>query len=206
MLLYLRVNWPNQGIVELQQPAPRTLQTSSPQALAGVRVLDFSWVRTGPWATRWLGALGADVIKVEWPESERGRGGTIATPQHLTPGLNSNGHFSDTNANKRSLTLNVRSSKGLAYVHELLAVSDIVIENFSSRVLRNWGLSYAEMCAIKPDIVYVSMSGYGHSGRNHHYTTFGPVAQAVSGLTLVVYGRHRWDVRRNVRVDRLVSS
>ena len=68
----------------------------------------------------------------------------------------------------------------------LIAISDIVIENFSSRVLRNWGLGYEELCKIKPDIVYVSMSGYGHTGRNHHYTTFGPVAQSVSGLTLSV--------------------
>ena len=50
--------------------------------------------------------------------------------------------------------------------------------------LRNWGLGYEELCKIKPDIVYVSMSGYGHTGRNHHYTTFGPVAQAVAGLTV----------------------
>ena len=58
-----------------------------------------------------------------------------------------------------------------------------MIENFSSRVLRNWGLGYDVLREIKPDIVYVSMSGYGHTGRHHHYTTFGPVAQAVSGLT-----------------------
>ena len=58
-----------------------------------------------------------------------------------------------------------------------------MIENFSSRVLQKWGLGYDELCSIKPDIVYVSMSGYGHTGRNHHYTTFGPVAQAASGLT-----------------------
>ncbi len=58
-----------------------------------------------------------------------------------------------------------------------------MIENFSSRVLRNWGLGYDELRKIKPDIVYVSMSGYGHTGRHDHYTTFGPVAQAVSGLT-----------------------
>ncbi len=75
------------------------------------------------------------------------------------------------------------AAKGLEIVKRLIAVSDIVIENFSSRVLQKWGLGYEELCKIKPDIVYVSMSGYGHTGRNHHYTTFGPVAQAVSGLT-----------------------
>ncbi len=99
--------------------------------------------------------------------------------------FNTSGNFNDTNVNKRSLSLNVRSPKGLDIVKRLIAVSDIVIENFSSRVLRNWGLSYEELCKVKPDIVYVSMSGYGHTGRNHHYTTFGPVAQAVSGLTFI---------------------
>jgi crotonobetainyl-CoA:carnitine CoA-transferase CaiB-like acyl-CoA transferase len=99
--------------------------------------------------------------------------------------LNTSGNFNDTNVNKRSLSLNVRSPKGLDIVKRLIAVSDVVIENFSSRVLRNWGLGYEELCKVKPDIVYVSMSGYGHTGRNHHYTTFGPVAQAVSGLTFL---------------------
>ncbi len=155
------------------------------RALENVRVVDFSWVRAGPWATRWLGALGAEVIKIEWPENERGRLPSTTTPQHLEVNLNTSGNFNDTNVNKKSLSLNVRSAKGLEVVKRLIAISDIVIENFSSRVLRNWGLGYDVLCRIKHDIVYVSMSGYGHTGRNHHYTTFGPVAQAVSGLTLL---------------------
>ena len=153
------------------------------RALAGTRVVDFSWVRAGPWATRWLGAFGAEVIKIEWPENERGRLPSTTTPQHLEVTLNTSGNFNDTNVNKKSLSLNVRTQKGLEIVKRLIAISDIVIENFSSRVLRNWGLGYEVQREIKPDIVYVSMSGYGHTGRHHHYTTFGPVAQAVSGLT-----------------------
>ena len=156
---------------------------SRPRALENIRVVDFSWVRAGPWATRWLGALGAEIIKIEWPESERGRVPSTTTPQNLEANLNTSGNFNDTNVNKKSLSLNVRSAKGLEIVKRLIAVSDIVIENFSSRVLQKWGLGYDELCSIKPDIVYVSMSGYGHTGRNHHYTTFGPVAQAASGLT-----------------------
>jgi crotonobetainyl-CoA:carnitine CoA-transferase CaiB-like acyl-CoA transferase len=156
---------------------------SRPRALENIRVVDFSWVRAGPWATRWLGAFGAEVIKIEWPENERGRLPSTTTPQHLEANLNTSGHFNDTNVNKKSLSLNVRSAKGLEIVKRLIALSDIVIENFSSRVLQKWGLGYDELCSIKPDIVYVSMSGYGHTGRNHHYTTFGPVAQAASGLT-----------------------
>ncbi|HVZ08927.1 CaiB/BaiF CoA transferase family protein [Rhodopila sp.] len=156
---------------------------AGPRALQGIRVVDFSWVRAGPWATRWLGALGAEIIKIEWPENERGRLPSSTTPKHLETNLNTSGNFADTNVNKKSLSLNVRSEKGLAIVKRLIAISDIVIENFSSRVLQKWGLGYEELCRIKPDIVYVSMSGYGHTGRNHHYTTFGPVAQAASGLT-----------------------
>jgi crotonobetainyl-CoA:carnitine CoA-transferase CaiB-like acyl-CoA transferase len=156
---------------------------SRPRALDNIRVVDFSWVRAGPWATRWLGALGAEIIKIEWPENERGRLPSTTTPPELEVNLNTSGNFNDTNLNKKSLSLNVRSAKGLEIVKRLIAVSDLVVENFSSRVLRNWGLGYEEQRKIKSDIVYLSMAGYGHTGRNHHYTTFGPVAQAVSGLT-----------------------
>src|SRR6202035_5212890 len=134
---------------------------SRPRALENIRVVDFSWVRAGPWATRWLGAFGA----------ERGRLPSSTTPQDLEVNLNTSGNFNDTNVNKKSLSMNVRSAKGLEIVKRLIAVSDIVIENFSSRVLHRWGLGYQELCKIKPDIVYVSMSGYGHTGRNHHYTS-----------------------------------
>src|SRR6201997_4748296 len=112
------------------------------KALAGIRVVDFSWVRAGPWATRWLGAFGAEIIKIEWPENERGRLPSTTTPQHLEVNLNTSGNFNDTNVNKKSLSLNVRTAKGLDVVKRLIAVSDIVIENFSSRVLRSWGLGY----------------------------------------------------------------
>src|SRR5258706_1043139 len=156
---------------------------SRPRALENIRVVDFSWVRAGPWSTRWLGAFGAEIIKVEWPENERGRLPSTTTPQNLEVNLNTTGNFNDTNVNKKSLTLNVRSAKGLEVVKRLIAISDIVIENFSSRVLQKWGLGYEELRNLKSDIVYVSMSGYGHTGRNHHYTSFGPVAQAASALT-----------------------
>jgi crotonobetainyl-CoA:carnitine CoA-transferase CaiB-like acyl-CoA transferase len=106
---------------------------SRPRALENIRVVDFSWVRAGPWATRWLGALGAEIIKIEWPENERGRLPSTTTPQNLEINLNTSGNFNDTNVNKKSLSLNVRSAKGLEIVNRLIAISDIVIENFSSR-------------------------------------------------------------------------
>ena len=154
-----------------------------PQALAGVRVVDFTWVRAGPWATRWLGALGAEVIKVEWPDSERGRGEGIATPPGYEVGLNTSGNFNDTNPNKLGITLNLRSPKGLELIKRLISMSDVVMENFSARVLGSWGLGYDELIKLKPDIVYVSQTGFGNTGRHSHHTTFGPIAQAFSGLT-----------------------
>ena len=97
---------------------------SRPRALENIRVVDFSWVRAGPWATRWLGAFGAEIIKIEWPENERGRLPSTTTPQNLEVNLNTSGNFNDTNVNKKSLSLNVRSAKGLEILKRLIAVSD----------------------------------------------------------------------------------
>jgi len=153
-----------------------------PQALKGVRILDLTWVRAGPWATRWLGALGAEIIKVEWPENERGRSSSV-TPAGIEPSLNSSANFNDTNANKKSVTVNVRSPLGMEVVRGLVAKSDVVAENFSATVLDRWGLGYEEMCKLNPQIIYLSQSGFGHTGRHKGYTTAGPIAQAFSGMT-----------------------
>src|SRR5215470_3407060 len=183
-----------------------------PRALTGVRVLDFTWVRAGPWATRWLGAFGAEIIKIEWPENlDILRSNRMVIPPGVEPGPNAPGQFADTNVNKRGITLNVRTPRGLEIARRLAAISDIVMENFSSRVMQKWGLGYEDLKKLRPDIIYVSMAGFGHTGRNHHYTTMGPSAQALSGQTflsglpgqaagrlgLVVSGRHRRHVRRH---------
>ena len=167
-------------------PSTHTEKTTGGSALSGIRVLDFTWVRAGPWCTRWLGALGAEVIKVEWPEnpSTRGIGRPVPAP---VPGfeatLNNNGHFSDTNANKLSITLNTRTPRGIDLIKQLVSISDLVIENFAYGVLEKWGLGYEDMKKLRPDIVYLSMSGFGHTGRDRDYQTMGPIAQALSGLT-----------------------
>ncbi|MCI0846185.1 MAG: CoA transferase, partial [Chloroflexi bacterium] len=157
---------------------------ATPKALAGVRVVDFTWVRAGPWATRWLGALGAEVIKVEWPLNERGRS-SGAAPPGMPTNLNTSANFNDTNANKKSITVNLRSERGLDLIKRLISVSDVVVENFSAKVLQSWGLGYEELCKLKPDIVYVSQSGFGHTGRHREYLTAGPIAQAFSGMTFL---------------------
>ena len=160
-----------------------TRVATAPRALDGIRVLDFTWVRAGPWCNRWLGALGAEVIKVEWPQSPNTRGIGGQPVPGFEPTLNTSGHFSDTNANKLSITLNTRTPRGQDLVRQLVSVSDIVIENFAYGVLDRWGLGYEEMKKLRPDIIYLSMSGFGHTGRDRDYQTMGPIAQALSGLT-----------------------
>ncbi len=157
-----------------------------PLPLEGIRVVDFTWVRAGPWAARWLGTLGAEVIKVEWPENlDILRQNRFTIPPGVEPGPNSTGQFADTNANKRGISINVRTPRGLELIKQLIGVSDVVIENFSSRIMQRWGLGYEEMRKIRPDLVYVSMAGFGHTGRHHWYGTMGPAAQALSGLTFL---------------------
>ena len=162
------------------------VKSTKPRPLDGIRVVDFTWVRAGPWAARWLGTLGADVIKVEWPENlDILRQNRFTIPPGVEPGPNSTGQFADTNANKRGISINTRTEKGLSLVKQLIGVSDVVIENFSSRIMQRWGLSYEEMRKLRPDLVYVSMAGFGQPGRHHAYSTMGPSAQALSGLTFL---------------------
>jgi len=157
-----------------------------PRPLAGVRVVDFTWVRAGPWAARWLGTLGAEVIKVEWPENlDTLRQNRFTIPPGVEPGPNSTGQFADTNANKLGITLNIRTPRGLELIKSLISISDVVIENFSSRIMQRWGLGYEEMKKLRPDLIYVSMAGFGQTGRQHSYGTMGPSAQALSGLTFL---------------------
>ncbi len=156
--------------------------------LTGIRVADFSWVRAGPWATRWMGAMGAEVVKIEWPREGPGAMGGGPRPGPApTPGTQAafarGGNFNDMHNNKLGITLNVRTPEGLEATKRLIAISDIVIENFSSYVMESWGLGYEEMARIKPDVIYVSMAGLGHTGRNLSYQTAGPIVQALSGLT-----------------------
>jgi crotonobetainyl-CoA:carnitine CoA-transferase CaiB-like acyl-CoA transferase len=147
-------------------------------ALEGVRVIDFSWIVAGPQCTRILADFGADVIKIENDANMdyiRASGG--ADSPNRSP------LFNTLNRNKRSLTLNVMHPRGMELLKTLIEKSDVIVENFSSRVLEKWGLGYEEQKKLNPGIIYCSMSGFGHSGRDRDFVTWGPTAQALSGLT-----------------------
>ncbi len=146
-------------------------------ALMGIRVLDLTWVHAGPAATRILADQGAEVIKVESSSAQTIAGG--AAPQ--TPrGV---GYRHNWNAGKLSLALNMKAPRAVALAKQLVAVSDVVAENFSSRVLSSWGMDYQELRRIRPDIVMLRMSGFGRTGPWKDYVSFGQTLQASSGFT-----------------------
>lgn len=154
-------------------------------ALAGFRICDFTGQLAGAGATRWLAAFGAEVIRIEDPVRE-GRWDILrGTPPFVDErrGIDMGGAFNNHNAGKLGITLNLRTERGRELLAELVAISDAVTENFAKGVLERWGFGYERLKAIKPDIVYVSNCGFGHVGPYSDFKTWGPIVQAVSGLT-----------------------
>lgn len=154
-------------------------------ALAGIRVLDFTWSVVGPTMTRNLATMGAEVIKVEWPTHPDPMRTTMYAAGEQNKTLDNGPFFNNLNVGKRSLTLNVRSPQGMDVVRRLVGISDVVAESYSSRVFRRWGLDYPELRRLNPSVVYISASGFGHSGPYETYDTWGPTAQAFNGLTSI---------------------
>ena len=153
---------------------------AAPLPLEGIRVCDFSWIVAGPQATSILADLGAQVIKVE---NEAHLDSVRLMPGE--PGPNRRGLHNNFNRNKLSITANLGHPGGRELVERLIAVSDLVVENFSPGAFARMGFPYERLREIRPDIVYMSISGYGHLGRDSSYVTWGPTAQAVSGATAV---------------------
>ena len=159
-----------------------TEEQAAGKALDGTRILDFTWSVAGPTITTFLAALGAEVIKVEWPgRPDMMRNMMIATD--VPPTLDSACFFATVNPGKRGLSIDMRTEEGLQVVSELITKVDMVTESFSTGVLERWGLTYARMRELNPEIIYLSLSGFGHSGRYRNYDTWGPTAQSFNGLT-----------------------
>ncbi|ORW16406.1 carnitine dehydratase [Mycolicibacter nonchromogenicus] len=154
-------------------------------ALSHVRVCDLSGQLAGAGATKILAAFGAEVIRVEDPATQglwdalRGVGPYVDERR----GVNFGAGFNNHNVGKYGVTINMRTPEGRELLRELIAVSDIVCENFAAGVLEKRGFGYAELQKIRPDIIYVSNCGFGHTGPYRDFKTWGPIVQAVSGLT-----------------------
>ena len=172
----------------------------TPFPLDGVRILDFTWWLASGGAPRFLSALGAEDIKVEWHQNMDLRVGMAQFPQGgkaarqalgvnegpLPPDnstINRSGQFNDFHAGHRGLSLNLRDPRGLEIAKQLVAVSDIVAEGFSPGVMERWGLGYEVMKEIKPDIIYLSQSGMGQVGVYGRYRTVGPIAASFAGIS-----------------------
>ena len=172
----------------------------TPFPLEGVRILDFTWWLASGGAPRFLSALGAEDIKVEWHQNMDLRVGMAQFPQGgksarqalginegpLPPDnstINRSGQFNDFHAGHRGLSLNLRDPRGLEIAKQLVAVSDIVAEGFSPGVMERWGLGYEVMKEIKPDIIYLSQSGMGQVGVYGRYRTVGPIAASVGAVS-----------------------
>jgi len=138
--------------------------------LKGIRILDFTWVLAGPYATRLLADFGAEVIKVQPLLSQEDDDFA-------------RGYYNTWNRNKRGITLDMSKPDGIALAKKLVLSSDAVVENFTPRVMANWGLDYANLKKLKPDIVMLSLSAMGNIGPLRDYAGFGPTIQAFSGLT-----------------------
>src|SRR5260370_32811972 len=105
------------------------------------------------------------------------------SPHAPPPNVNRSGIFNDINSGKRAISLNMTRPEGREVFKRLVAVSDVVVDSFTSETMRNWGLSYEVMKSIKPDIIYLQQSGWGYKGVYSSFGSYGPIAQAVSGLT-----------------------
>jgi crotonobetainyl-CoA:carnitine CoA-transferase CaiB-like acyl-CoA transferase len=154
-------------------------------ALGAFRICDFTGQLAGAGATKWLASFGAEVIRIEDPVRQ-GRWDILrGIPPFIDErrGIEFGGGFNNHNTNKLGLTLNLRTDKGKEILTELVRISDVVSENFAKGVLARWGFDYEALKRIKPDIVYVSNCGFGHVGPYSDFKTWGPIVQAVSGLT-----------------------
>ncbi len=155
-----------------------------PRPLAGINVLDFTAFVAGPYASRLMADMGANVIKVEPPEGENLR---VIPP--VSNGMG--GFFAAINVGKRSITLDLKTEDGRAIARDLAARCDIVMENFRPGVMKRLGLDYPTLAKDRDDLIYCSVSGYGQTGPDAHRPAFAPIINAASGYTMAEFRYQR---------------
>ncbi len=146
----------------------------------GFRVLDLTHVLAGPFSTYQLAVMGADVIKVEPPQNP-----DMMRPEGSIGSLNEEGRgvrFLGQSANKRAITLNLKSEEGCDLFRQLVATADVVVENYTAGVMEGFGLGYEALSAINPKLIYCTITGFGHTGPKKGHPAYDNVIQAFSGL------------------------
>lgn len=154
--------------------------------LLGLRVFDLTRILAGPSCTQILGDLGADVVKVEMPGTgDDTRGWPPYLMDDQGDDMSETAYFACTNRNKRSLTINLRSSEGQKLARRLLETSDIFVENFKSGSLKNYGLDYDQLKDDFPSLIYCSISGFGRTGPYASRPGYDVLIQGMAGLMSV---------------------
>ena len=149
--------------------------------LAGIRILDFTHVLAGPFATRVLADLGADVVKVN-------------SATRAGPNAPDSAYYLMWNRNKRALSLNMAEAEGRDIAKRLASTADVVIDNFSVGVLDRWGVGFEAISPVNPKAIYVQMSGMGDGGPWAKFVTYAPTIHALSGLTYLTGVPGREDI------------
>ena len=158
------------------------MNPNEPLPLSGIRVADFSWFGAGPIAGQVFANLGAEVIRIE---SETRMDG-LRLGQPVPPGKegpNVSGYYNNFNAGKLSLTLDLSRPRARDVALDLLRTCDVMIENYTPRVVEKWGLTYGDVVKVKPDIVYANMPMQGTWGPHRDFLGFGAVLAPVTGFT-----------------------
>jgi crotonobetainyl-CoA:carnitine CoA-transferase CaiB-like acyl-CoA transferase len=176
---------------ELDDLPPRAAPNAAPAKprlpLEGLRVLDLSTVVAVPYMAALLGDLGAEVIKIESPvrldQTRRGVFTTYLDGDSGDGAINRSGIFNLLNRNKRSISLDMSTEAGRAVFRDLAATADIVLENFTPRVLRGWGLHYDELKKIRPGLIMLSNTGYGATGPYSAFPSQGTTLEATMGIS-----------------------
>src|SRR6202795_5224295 len=146
------------------------------QALEGIRIIDMTHNQAGPACAQILAFLGAEVIKLEEP-----KGGDVARTVHADKPDSDSLFFLLFNANKRSLTLNLKTEEGKRLFREVIAKSDVLLENFGPGALDRLGLGYDALAKINPRLIYATIKGFGTYGPYRDFKSYEPIAQAMGG-------------------------
>lgn len=157
--------------------------SSNPAAgiLDGIRVLDFTAMMSGPYATRLMADLGAEVVKIEPPEGDHIRSRPPTRQGRST-------YFAQLNAGKKSLALDLKQPEAIRLVKQMVASADAVVENYRPGVMHRLGLDYETLAAINPKLVYCSISGFGQTGSWSGRSAYAPVLHAGSGYDVANLG------------------
>jgi len=171
-----------------------------PRALEDVRVLDFTRVLSGPYATMMLGDLGAEIIKVEPLKGDESR----TWPPMLPNGQS--GYFMVLNRNKKSITLNLKTPEARRIVQKLVTDVDVVVENFTPGVVRKLGIDYESLQKVNPGLIYCSISGFGQQGPYRDKKAYDPIIQGMTGIMSITGEKGSSPVKVGIPITDLVAA